>query len=60
VAYKKTDPIRGILIGELDSGERFVANTKSDAEIFARMITEDLVGVKGEVTQEDGLNIFHF
>jgi acetyl-CoA C-acetyltransferase len=60
VAYKKTDPIRGILIGELDSGERFVANTKNDAEIFARMISEDLVGVKGEVTQEDGLNIFHF
>jgi acetyl-CoA C-acetyltransferase len=60
VAYQKTDPVRGILIGELDNGERFVANTKSDAETFARMIAEDLVGIEGEVKQENGLNIFHF
>jgi acetyl-CoA C-acetyltransferase len=60
VAYQKTDPVRGILIGELNNGERFVANTKSDAETFARMITEDLVGIEGEVTQENSLNIFHF
>jgi hypothetical protein len=52
--------VRGILIGELDNGERFVANTKSDAETFARMIAEDLIGTEGEVKQEDGLNIFHF
>jgi acetyl-CoA C-acetyltransferase len=60
VAYKKTDPVRGILIGELISGERFVANTNSNSEIFARMISEDMVGVEGEVNQENGLNIFNF
>ena len=60
MAYQKADPVRGILIGELANGERFVANTKSDAGTFMRMITEDLVGVIGEVKQENGLNIFHF
>ena len=49
-----------IQIYNIDNGERFVANTKSDTETFARMISEDLVGIKGEVKQENGLNIFHF
>merc|ERR1719456_1158341 len=46
----KNEPDRGVIIGRLESGERFVANTDHDPQVYKRMMEEECVGKTGQVT----------
>ena len=51
---------QGIIIGRLDNGERFVAHTEQDETLFKQMMSEDLIGQRGQVSAGDTHNLFHF
>lgn len=59
VTYNKGVPALGIVIGELDSGERFIANN-ADAATLERMLAEDPLGTRIYVTAQDAGNRFAF
>lgn len=59
VTYTQGEPTQGIVIGELDSGERFFANTAS-GEVLARMVEDDPLGSRIYVTARDDGNRFAF
>ncbi|HEV7730652.1 MAG TPA: acetyl-CoA acetyltransferase [Candidatus Binatia bacterium] len=44
------EPIRGIVVGRLDDGRRFLANTPDDPSVLERLTTHEGVGVRGLVT----------
>ncbi|GHD30604.1 acetyl-CoA acetyltransferase [Parahalioglobus pacificus] len=60
VRYEKGEPALGIVIGRLDSGERFLAHTDSSPEVLAQLIGEDAVGVRGQVSTGEKANRFEF
>ena len=45
-------PEIGIVIGRLDSGERFIANTPTDADLLWSMTREEFIGTKGTVNTD--------
>ena len=49
---------RGLVIGRLADGTRFVANTPDDPETLQTMVERDMLGAPGSVSCHDGLNIF--
>ncbi|MBI5285893.1 MAG: acetyl-CoA acetyltransferase [Chloroflexi bacterium] len=52
-------PERGIVIGQLGSGERFIANTPADRATLESMTKHEMVGAKGRASAGDGgLNLF--
>jgi acetyl-CoA C-acetyltransferase len=51
-------PLRGIVIGRLDDGRRFIANTPEDPAVMEGLTTEEGVGRHGVVTSTDGMNRF--
>ena len=57
ITHVKGVPALGIVIGELDSGERFIANN-ADADTLARMLAEDPLGERIYVTARDQGNRF--
>ena len=51
-------PIRTILLGTDDEGQRFVANTPADSAVFEQFVTENQIGKRVRVeSNADGLNI---
>ncbi len=51
-------PQRGIVIGRLDEGPRFLANTPDDLELNERIVASEFVGQRGRVRHIDGMNRF--
>lgn len=51
-------PRRGIVLGRLESGERFVANTPNDRSLLEALATREMCGTEGEVAVRDGLGRF--
>lgn len=51
-------PRRGIVLGRLESGERFVANTPPDRALLEAIVARELCGVQGDVECRDGLGCF--
>jgi acetyl-CoA C-acetyltransferase len=51
-------PQRGIVIGRLDHGPRFLANTPDDLQLNEQIVADEFVGQKGRVRHEDGMNRF--
>lgn len=51
-------PQRGIVIGRLDHGPRFLANTPDDLQLNEQIVADEFVGQKGRVSHEDGMNRF--
>lgn len=51
-------PQRGIVLGRLDSGERFVANTPDDRALLEALVARELCGAPGRVESLDGLGCF--
>ena len=52
-------PERGIVIGRLAGGERFIANTPADARTLESMTKHEMIGTKGRVSAGgDGINLF--
>lgn len=53
-------PGRGIIVGRLPDGRRFLANTPEDRGVLERMEAEEFIGRPGQVSCENGLNRFEF
>ncbi len=51
-------PQRGIVVGRLDDGARFLANTPSDPAMLEDLLAREGVGRSGTVTHEDERNVF--
>jgi acetyl-CoA C-acetyltransferase len=51
-------PRRGIVLGRLESGERFVANTPPDRALLEAIVARELCGAPGDVECRDGLGCF--
>lgn len=51
-------PARGVIIGRLPDGRRFLANTPDDAQVLSRLTTCEAIGATGRVSSENGLNRF--
>jgi acetyl-CoA C-acetyltransferase len=60
VEFDKQGPQRGVVIGRLVNGDRFVANTLRDEALFARMMNEDVIGLSGSVSTDMGRARFDF
>ena len=48
----------GIVIGRLNDGSRFIANTPKDEGLLQKMIDHEMIGKSGEVYEYEGKNIF--
>ncbi|MEQ9463861.1 MAG: acetyl-CoA acetyltransferase [Haliea sp.] len=61
VAFDREGPGRGIVLGRMGDGSRFVANTpRGDAAALERLLADDPVGEQGRVTPGDRVNSFEF
>lgn len=49
---------RGLVIGRLQDGARFIAETPDDEATLARMVSEDMLGATGVVSSGDVKNLF--
>jgi acetyl-CoA C-acetyltransferase len=59
VACDRTGPVSGILIGRLEDGTRFLANTSSDPAFLQSFINHDQLKTTGVVESVDGKNLFN-
>jgi acetyl-CoA C-acetyltransferase len=50
----------GIVVGRLEDGKRFLANTLDDEATLARMTGEEMLGRAGDVSSEGPTNLFRF
>jgi acetyl-CoA C-acetyltransferase len=60
VCYDRNGPTRGIVLGSLEGGERFLANTALDDHTVARLQADDAVGQWGRVSADEPCNRFEF
>lgn len=59
-SYHNDAPARGMVVGRMEDGRRFVANTNDDPAVLQRLVSEDLVGVSGRVHSTPEGNRFTF
>lgn len=58
VVHSKSGPETGIVVGRLEDGTRFVANTPADPALFADLESRDALGRRGTVRREGSRNLF--
>lgn len=58
VVHQGQKPALGIVIGRLNDGTRFLANTPADTELLERMKQQECLGRAGTVSHKEGKNIF--
>lgn len=59
VLHGKSGPETGVLFGRLRAtGERFLANTPTDADTLSQLESTEGIGLAGMVSQVDGRNVF--
>ena len=58
IVNSREGPKRGIIIGRLDNGKRFLANTNKDKKLLTKMMEKEMLDTKGKVKFENGKNIF--
>jgi acetyl-CoA C-acetyltransferase len=51
-------PERGIVIGRLDDGTRFLANTPEDRDLLEAFAAEEAIGRRGQVRRDEDRNLF--
>jgi acetyl-CoA C-acetyltransferase len=51
-------PVRGVVIGRLDDGRRFLASTPDDRALLEGLTTDEAVGRRGRASTVDGLGRF--
>jgi acetyl-CoA C-acetyltransferase len=51
-------PERGIVVGRLEDGRRFLANTREDRDLLEAFAAQEAVGRVGAVRHHDGRNVF--
>ncbi len=60
IMHDKRGPAYSVLLGRLAAtGERFIANTPTDAAVLKDLQERDSLGRAGVVRHQDGLNIFY-
>ena len=59
VIYANAAPVRAVVIGELQSGARFIAKS-DEAETLAHIAANDPLGARVAVTSAADGNVFHF
>jgi len=57
-SYEGDVPVRGMVIGRLSDGRRFVAQTPADTKLLQALEGKDMVGTRGEVTPGTPVNLF--
>jgi len=57
---RQGEPERGLIIGRLDDGARFIAFTPSDDALLKNLTSESPIGRRGGVRQEGTTNLFEF
>jgi acetyl-CoA C-acetyltransferase len=60
VLFDRDGPVRGIVVGRLDDGRRFLANPPSDPAILDAMTREEAIGRRGRVSPDGDTNRFDF
>ncbi|MFK7977989.1 MAG: acetyl-CoA acetyltransferase [Halioglobus sp.] len=58
VIHGRTGVERALIIGRLEDGKRFIAETPDDEATLARMLSEDMLGATGTVTTGEEKNLF--
>lgn len=59
VSFDRDGPSRGIVLGRMDDGSRFIANTpKGDSAALERLLAADPVGEQGRVSPGEKVNCF--
>ena len=58
VVNSREGPEKAIIIGRLENGKRFVANTNKDENLLKKMMQKEMLNTKGRVKFENSLNIF--
>jgi acetyl-CoA C-acetyltransferase len=58
VLHGREGPERGLVIGRLANGTRFIANTPDDPQTLQSMVTRDMLGAPGSVSSREGMNVF--
>ena len=58
VVNSREGPTKGIIIGRLETGKRFIANTRRDKDLLMKMMQNEMLNVQGIVKFEDSRNIF--
>ena len=58
MVHNATGPTGAVVIGRLDGGERFIANTAPDAALLADMQVSDYLGRAGRVHHDGERNTF--
>ena len=58
VMHDRAGPSFAIVMGLLEDGRRFIANTPDDPALLSDMVANDYLGARGRVAHDDGLNIF--
>lgn len=54
------DPERGVIIGRLSDGQRFIAHTSSEPSLLSWMVDQSPIGKSGVVKHNDASNLFEF
>ena len=49
---------RGLIIGRLENGTRFIAQTPAQPEVLQRLMDKDALGLSGTVSKVEGVNTF--
>lgn len=52
------EPVRGIVIGRLDDGRRFLANTPADRTTLESLLRGEAIGRRGRVVADGDANVF--
>jgi acetyl-CoA C-acetyltransferase len=58
VACNREGPVSGIVVGRLDNGTRFLANTSSDPSFLLHFMSHDQLKTTGFVESVNGKNLF--
>ena len=58
VACDRGGPLKGIVIGRLEDGQRFVANTPNNPQVLQDFMTAEQLGRSGVVSNRGGKNVF--
>lgn len=57
VGFGRQGPKLGLVIGMNERGQRIIANTGSDEQALAQLMSADPIGQQGVVRQENGVNL---
>jgi acetyl-CoA C-acetyltransferase len=60
VVCDRNGPKQGIIVGSLESGDRFIAHTAQDDTLLAQLMHEDVIGRRGVVSCGAEQNLFQF